>query len=128
MEGKSGESRERSRQIGRILGAGQMTSVHKTVLLKETIDGLSLTEKPQVFDATFGGGGHSLEICRRYPGARIVALDQDKGAWERARGKFENLKCDITFVNANFRELSRLEKFPADGIVFDLGLSSDQLE
>lgn len=107
-------------------------SVHKSVLLKETIEGLHLSEKPIVIDGTFGGGGHSAEICRKYPGAKIIAIDQDKGAWEKAKGKFEDLDCKVSFSNANFRNLDEVLKkegiMEVDGIILDLGLSSDQLE
>ena len=84
-----------------------------------------------VVDATFGGGGHSLEICKRYKGIKIIALDQDKGAWDRAKSKFVGLDCDITFINTNFRDLQEaLKDFETDidAIIFDLGLSSDQLD
>ena len=115
-------------------------SVHKTVLLNETIDGLNLPASTQggspkslVLDCTFGGGGHSAEICRRFPGIKIIALDQDKSAFEKAKDKFKNLNCDITFKNINFKDLDKvLSRTPGvreiDGIIFDLGLSSDQLE
>lgn len=106
-----------------------MESVHKTVLLKETIDGLNLNDKSTVIDCTFGGGGHSAEICKRHKGVRIIALDQDQGAFEKAKGKFEDLNCDISFVNTNFANLNELKGVEnVDGIIFDLGLSSDQLE
>ena len=77
---------------------------HKTVLLKETIDGLFVpqkagNEKLVVVDATFGGGGHSLEIYKRYSNAKIIALDQDKNVFTEG-DKFES--CDISFVNENF--------------------------
>lgn len=100
-----------------------MNSVHKTVLLKETIDGLNLTDKSVVVDCTFGGGGHSLEVCKRFPKVKIIAIDQDKGALERGKEKLTG--CNVTFLNRNFRELGDLE---ADAIIMDLGLSSDQLE
>lgn len=106
-----------------------MESVHKTVLLQETIDGLNLHDKSTVIDCTFGGGGHSAEVCKRYKGVKIIALDQDQSAFEKAKGKFENLNCDIYFLNTNFANLSDLENVKeVDGIIFDLGLSSDQLE
>ncbi|MDP9249394.1 MAG: 16S rRNA (cytosine(1402)-N(4))-methyltransferase RsmH [bacterium] len=114
-----------------------MISVHRTVLLNETIEGLNLparaggSEKPTVIDCTFGGGGHSQAICEKYPGVKIFALDQDKSVWEKAQMKFEKFgkKCDVTFLNANFRDVAKLRDMPqADGIIFDLGLSSDQLE
>ncbi len=133
-------------------------SIHKTVLLNETIDGLNLSrsqaknqalKNPQslvlksspasekiVLDATFGGGGHSKEILERYPNVKVVALDQDKGAWEKAKSKFRGLEKRISFVNKNFRDLDNLgAELPSrssapkfDAIIFDLGLSSDQLE
>jgi 16S rRNA (cytosine1402-N4)-methyltransferase len=79
-------------------------------------------------DCTFGGGGHSAEICKRYPGIKIIALDQDKIAFEKAKDKFKDLNCDIDFVNLNFKDLDKTKVKDVDGIIFDLGLSSDQLE
>lgn len=109
-----------------------MESIHKAVLLNETIEGLNLqkklSERSLVLDATFGGGGHSAEICRRYPNVKIIALDQDKSAFEKAKSKFKNLKCDISFANINFKDLDKENLKDVDGIIFDLGLSSDQLE
>ncbi|MFZ3011847.1 MAG: 16S rRNA (cytosine(1402)-N(4))-methyltransferase RsmH [Minisyncoccia bacterium] len=99
-----------------------MSSVHKTVLLKETIDGLNLSEKSVVVDCTFGGGGHSLEVLKRFPKAKVIALDQDKSVWQGNEKR-------ISFHNKNFRELDEvLKDEKVDGIIFDLGLSSDQLE
>ena len=103
-----------------------MISIHKTVLLNETIDGLNLSDGATVLDATFGGGGHSVEICRRYRKVKIIAIDQDKSVWEKAKSKFRDCDCEITFINKNFADLGGLENI--DGIIFDLGLSSDQLE
>ncbi|MEI8270452.1 MAG: 16S rRNA (cytosine(1402)-N(4))-methyltransferase RsmH [bacterium] len=105
-----------------------MESVHKTVLLNETIDGLNIKSGATVVDATFGGGGHSREICRRFKfkDVKIIAIDQDKSAWDKAKSKFEDCHCNIKFINSNFSEIGSLEK--VDGIIFDLGLSSDQLE
>lgn len=104
-------------------------SVHKSVLLKETIDGLNLKDNSLVLDATFGGGGHSKEILEKYPKVKVVGIDQDKSAWEKAKGKFKGLEKRITFVNANFRDIDNLKNInEVDGIIFDLGLSSDQLE
>ena len=114
-----------------------MQSIHRTVLLNETIDGLLASlklnkgenEKFIVVDATFGGGGHSLEICRKYPSVKIIALDQDKNVFTEG-DKFKN--CNISFVNDNFRNIDKVlvktKVGEVDGIIFDLGLSSDQLE
>lgn len=105
-------------------------SIHKTVLLNEVIEGLNLKDNSLVLDATFGGGGHSREILKRFPNAKIIALDQDKSVFENFSDKRISLK------NINFRNLDNLgaelprgssaPKF--DAIIFDLGLSSDQLE
>ncbi len=111
-----------------------MQSIHRTVLLNETIEGLLAPQKAGnedllVLDCTFGGGGHSREILSRYPKVKIIALDQDNSAWEKAKEKFQGLEDRIIFVNTNFKKLDHLENFEkADAIIFDLGLSSDQLE
>ncbi len=104
-----------------------MGSVHRTVLLNETIDGLNLPQsnalgKKVIVDCTFGGGGHSMEVLKRFPKAKVIALDQDKSVWD---GNDER----IFFHNKNFRDLDKvLGSEKVDGIIFDLGLSSDQLE
>jgi len=108
--------------------------MHKTVLLQEAVDGLNLGKKGVedmvVVDATFGAGGHTREICKRYRHVHVVAIDNDATAWQRAHDTF--LSCDVSFHNANFADVDvLLEKegiHGVDGIVFDLGLSSDQLE
>jgi len=109
-----------------------MTSVHKSVLLKETIDGLNLVNGATVIDATFGGGGHSLEICKKYKNIKIIGFDQDKSALERAKNKFTDIDSEIILINKNFSELKKslnqINVKEVDGIIFDLGLSSDQLE
>ncbi len=92
--------------------------MHKTVLLKETIDGLNLSDGSVVLDATYGGGGHTAEILNRFPKAKVIAYDQDQSVW---KGKER-----VEFRNENFRNIDENEK--VDGIIFDLGLSSDQLE
>lgn len=108
-----------------------MNSIHKTVLLNEAIEGLNLSTKKIVVDGTFGGGGHSSEICKRYPQVKVIAIDQDAGAFEKAKDKFEK-GMDVTFVNDNFRNMDRvlqdLEIKHVDGVLLDLGLSSDQLD
>ena len=98
--------------------------MHKTVLLNEAIDGLNLKSDSVVIDCTFGGGGHSLEICRRYPGVTVIAFDQDKNVFQKAE-RFKDY--NITFINENFRNIDVVSR-EVDGIIFDLGLSSDQLE
>ncbi len=99
-------------------------SVHKSVLLNEIIEGLNLKNDSLILDCTFGGGGHSREILKKHKEVRIIALDQDKSVSKNILDK------RIIFYNLNFRDLDKAgvlsKKF--DGIIFDLGLSSDQLE
>lgn len=108
-----------------------MKSIHKSVLLKETVIGLNLPKDGVVVDGTFGGGGHSQFVSQNFPEVKIIAIDQDKGAWEKAKDKFTDIK-NVVFHNNNFREIKDvlekdgLEK--VDGIILDLGLSSDQLD
>ena len=97
-------------------------SIHKTVLLNETIEGLNLQNKSIVLDATFGGGGHSKAILEKYPNVKIIALDQDKSVSKSL------IDPRISFHNLNFRDLDKVLEKGVDGIIFDLGLSSDQLE
>lgn len=114
-----------------------MASTHKTVLLHEAIEGLLAPQKAGnqklvVVDGTFGGGGHSMEICKKYPNVKIIAIDQDEEALKRGEDIFKKGGCRISFFNVNFRNLDGvLEKEKekeVDGILLDLGLSSDQLE
>jgi 16S rRNA (cytosine1402-N4)-methyltransferase len=109
-----------------------MESIHQSVLLNETINALNLQNGSVVLDATFGGGGHSVEICKRFKKIKIIAIDQDKSTWSKARSKFEGLDCEIYFHNVNFRDLAKVLKEEGiekvDGVILDLGLSSDQLE
>lgn len=105
-----------------------MKSVHISVLLNETINGLNLSNQATVLDATFGGGGHSSEICKRYKDMKIIAIDQDLGAYKRAVDKFKDLSCELTFHNINFRNLDTVVKGEVDAVMMDLGFSSDQLD
>ncbi|MBP6884139.1 MAG: 16S rRNA (cytosine(1402)-N(4))-methyltransferase RsmH [Candidatus Pacebacteria bacterium] len=106
-------------------------SIHKTVLLHETIDGLRLRDGAIVVDGTFGGGGHSELVLSKFPKAKVIAFDQDESAWEKAKAKFAT-DTNVTFVNQNFRNIGQVLKDmqieKVDGVVLDLGLSSDQLD
>ncbi len=89
-------------------------STHKPVLLQEVIEGLNLSADQTFVDATYGGGGHSSEVKRRFPGITAVGIDQDP----RVEG----------VLHGNFRNIDKLlgDTHP-DAILFDLGWSSDQL-
>ncbi len=85
-----------------------------------------------VLDGTFGAGGHSLEICKRFPSTKIIAIDEDQGALDSAKEKFKDAKCEVVYNNDNFRNLDKVLASAGiamvDGIILDIGLSSDQLE
>jgi 16S rRNA (cytosine1402-N4)-methyltransferase len=101
---------------------------HNPVLLKESIDALSIREDGVYVDVTFGGGGHSREILKRLGSeGRLFAFDQDPDA-------LGNLIDDERFVliPENFRFISRFLRFhrirKVDGVLADLGVSSHQFD
>lgn len=113
--------------------AGDILFEHYSVLKKETIDGLDIKPTGTYIDCTVGGGGHSLEIASQLnEDGLLIAFDQDKDALEAAKGRLAAYADRILFIHANFRQLEdELEKHginEADGILFDLGVSSPQLD
>ena len=110
-----------------------METVHKTVLLKETIDSLDLQKRDIIVDATLNAGGHSLEVLKRMKkDVTIIGLDADSDAFERAHKTLDPQKGNVVYVETNFRDLKSAVlntgvKF-VNRFIFDLGLSSDQLE
>ncbi|MCM3739140.1 16S rRNA (cytosine(1402)-N(4))-methyltransferase RsmH [Oceanobacillus luteolus] len=106
---------------------------HYSVLKEETIEGLNIKPDGTYVDCTVGGGGHSLEIASRLnENGLLIAFDQDVDALEAAKKRLEEYHDRIQFIHANFRELeNELEKHgtqEVDGIIFDLGVSSPQLD
>lgn len=105
---------------------------HIPVLLKETIEGLNIKSGDILLDATFGGGGHSGEICKLIGmSGRLLALDADRAAEARINPKVMNA-CNFKLVIANFRDLDKVLEERGienlDAALFDLGLSSFQLD
>lgn len=109
-----------------------MQSVHTTVLLQESIENLNIKDNSLFVDMTFGGGGHTKAILEKANNVKVIAFDQDQGAWNRALSKFKDLENKIIFKNLNFKNIDAgLEEeniSEVDGILFDLGISSDQLD
>lgn len=103
---------------------------HKSVLLKESIEGLGINPHGIYADCTVGGGGHSLEIAKRLTDGRLICFDQDKEAIAAAKERLKDFSP--VFVNRNFAEirksLSELGINGVDGILMDLGVSSYQLD
>ncbi len=105
---------------------------HIPVLLEETLDLLQPHPGGRYVDATLGGGGHAAAILERSsPDGRLLGLDLDPAAVERTAQRLAAHADRIVLVNDSFVSLERAvrwERFaPVDGILLDLGLSSDQL-
>lgn len=107
-------------------------SEHVSVLLQECIDHLNIRPDGIYVDGTLGLGGHSEQIARRLTTGRLIAIDRDETAIVRSRERLAPWQDRITFVHGNFRDLAaildRLEIPGADGMLFDLGVSSPQLD
>ena len=105
-----------------------MNYVHKSVLLHESVDALQIKPNGVYVDGTLGGGGHSEQIAMRLRGGKLICIDQDERAIERASRRLETYMDRITIVHGNFRELGeildRLQVQRVDGMLFDLGVSS----
>ncbi|MBR3696824.1 MAG: 16S rRNA (cytosine(1402)-N(4))-methyltransferase RsmH [Clostridia bacterium] len=105
---------------------------HKSVLLKETVDGLSIKKNGIYIDGTIGGAGHSLEIIKRIcEKGLLIGIDRDEEAICVAREKLKSFK-NVIFVHDNHDNigniLENLNVEGVDGILLDLGVSSYQLD
>ena len=106
---------------------------HTTVLLKETVDGLNINPDGIYVDCTLGGAGHSEYLVKQLSSnGRLICFDQDTTAIENAKIRLADYLDRVTFVHSNFRylkeELNNLGIFEVDGILYDLGVSSPQLD
>ncbi len=108
---------------------------HETVLLHETVDGLSIFPEGIYVDCTLGGAGHSEYLLSQLnEKGHLYAFDQDERAIQHAQDKLTSYteKGMVTFIKANFREIKK-ELYDrnihhVDGILYDLGVSSPQLD
>lgn len=110
---------------------------HKSVLLKESIDGLEIKNGEIFVDGTLGGGGHSEEVAKRFAKAgkssvAMIAIDLDQDAIKRATARIEKHNPSVTYINDSFRNiksiLESLKIQSVDKILLDIGLSSNQFE
>ena len=106
---------------------------HISVLLEETIDSLNVKPDGIYVDGTLGGGGHSLEICKRLgEKGRLIGIDQDMDAISAATERLKDYKEKVTIVHSNYQDIDsvvrNLSLGGVDGIVLDLGVSSYQLD
>ena len=101
---------------------------HNPVLLKECIEGLNIQATGIYVDATFGGGGHAMEIAQHLTTGTLYAFDQDKDAIKNLKQENRNIKI----IHANFRYMRRYLNeqgvTKVDGILADLGVSSHQID
>lgn len=107
--------------------------MHLPVLFDEIISGLDPAPGDVVMDGTAGGGGHASEILRRItPGGKLIAVDRDPEAIERTRVRLTEVGGEVIYVNDNFRNvgsiLAEAGVGTIDGAVFDLGVSSFQID
>ena len=106
--------------------------MHISVLLKESIDSLNIKEDGIYVDCTLGYAGHSSEILKRIKSGHLFAFDQDNDAIKASTEKLSSISNNFTIIKSNFRylkeELLKRGITEVDGILFDLGVSSPQLD
>ncbi len=108
--------------------AATMTPGHQPVLLREVLAFLAPRGDGRYLDATFGGGGHSRALLDAAPGVRVVAFDRDPAAAPRAAALAAESGGRLELVNQDFGKLADLATGEFDGALFDLGVSSFQLD
>ena len=105
---------------------------HVSVLLQECIDNLKIKPDGIYLDGTLGMGGHSYEIASRLTTGRLICVDRDETAIERAGKRLAEFGDKVTLVHGNFSDaaaiLDSLGIAGVDGMLFDLGVSSPQLD
>lgn len=105
---------------------------HISVLLNECIENLDIKPDGIYVDGTLGLGGHSFEIASRLTTGRLIGIDRDPSAIERAGKRLEPFADRVTLVHGNFCDVAEilddLGIDAVDGMLFDLGVSSPQLD
>ena len=109
-----------------------MEFTHKPVLLDECIQALNIRPDGVYVDGTLGRAGHSREIAQRLTTGRLICIDRDMAAIDAARERLAPWMDRVTLVHSNFSELGGVLRDAgvagADGMLFDLGVSSPQLD
>ncbi|WP_455494027.1 16S rRNA (cytosine(1402)-N(4))-methyltransferase RsmH [Gemella sanguinis] len=105
---------------------------HYSVLLEEAVEGLNIKEDGIYVDCTLGGAGHSLEILKKLTTGKLYAFDQDNVALENAKIKLSEYADKVVFIKSNFENLKEKladqNVYEVDGVLYDLGVSSPQLD
>ena len=107
--------------------------MHTPVLLHEALQFLSIKKGEIVIDATAGGGGHTRALCEAVgESGTVIAIDADSAALGRVREMLSGAVCRVEFIHGNFRDIAEMLQDrgirTVDKVLFDLGLSSDQLQ
>ena len=105
--------------------------MHISVLLNECIENLNLKDDSVIVDCTLGYGGHSSEILKRITKGKLYSFDQDDEAIKSAKNRLDKIGSNYTIIRSNFVNLeSEIKKYEnsVDGILYDLGVSSPQLD
>ena len=101
-------------------------------MLDECVEGLHIRPEGVYVDGTLGRAGHSREIARRLTTGRLICIDRDRAALDAAPARLGEWMDRVTLVHGNFRDLARvldeLGLSGVDGMLFDLGVSSPQLD
>ena len=106
--------------------------MHESVLLNESIESLNLKEDSIIVDCTLGYGGHSSEILKRIPKGFLYSFDQDIDAINYSKERLSKVGSNFLIIKSNFKnikeELKKRNVDKVDGILYDLGVSSPQLD
>ena len=106
--------------------------MHKSVLLNESIEYLNIKDDSIIVDCTLGYGGHSSEILKRVKNGHLYSFDQDLEAINSSKKRLSDIGDNYTIINSNFvnikDELNKLGIDKVNGILYDLGVSSPQLD
>ena len=109
-----------------------MEYLHKPVLLDECIEALNIRPDGVYVDGTLGRAGHSREIAQRLTTGRLICIDRDMAAIDAAKERLAPWMDRVTLVHSNFSELGDVLRQAGiagvDGMLFDLGVSSPQLD
>lgn len=104
-----------------------MTYNHIPVLLKESIDLLNVKKGKIFVDCTLGGGGHTENIKTQNSKCKIYGIDMDQEALDATKARLKKYE-NIIYIKDNFKNLKTIVKERLDGILFDLGISSFQID
>lgn len=107
--------------------------IHRSVLLKEIVEGLDIHPGDVVVDGTLGNGGHSRAIAEKFgKTVKLIGIDLDQDALDRSKDRLKDIECDMTYVRGSFRDIDKhltdLGISQINRVLLDIGLSSNQLE